>query len=86
MPKITKPIRLLLIRLDAAIVAEQDDICTVQVLPDLPEATVQVQLTELHTWCERRIESRATHTGRGLRCLGGGGDNGPRYPATQRIG
>lgn len=64
--------RHLLAQLNAQIIADDGDTLTIQVLPDMPEATVQVKRSGLRAWCIRRLETRATHKGKGIRGTGGG--------------
>lgn len=65
--------RYLLAQLNAQIVAETDGVLTIQVLPDLPSATVQVKASDLRAWCEKRLTTRATHVGKCYRGNSGGG-------------
>lgn len=56
----------LLYRLRATIVRDDDGLLTVQVLPDLPSATVQVKTSDLRAWCYKRLATRAGHKNRGI--------------------
>ncbi len=57
------------------------DMLTIQVIPDMPEATVEVPYADLRTWCERRITSRKTHKNRGVSYSGGGARPGSLHVA-----
>lgn len=63
--------RYLLAQLGARIVSETAGTLTIQVLPDMPDATVQVKASNLRSWCENRIESRKKHVGKSFRGSGG---------------
>lgn len=56
----------LLYRLKATIVRDDDGLLTIQVLPDMPTATVQVKADELRYWCLMRLSTRAGHKNRGI--------------------
>lgn len=75
------PTRSLLAQLNAHIVHDDGDTLTIQVVPDVPEATVQIKHADLRAWCMRRLETRATHKHKAISGSGGSrGNNGtPRH-------
>jgi hypothetical protein len=60
------PTQRLLYRLRASIVREEAGVLTIQVLPDMPSATVEVKASELRYWCLMRLSTRAAHKNRGI--------------------
>jgi hypothetical protein len=57
-----------------------DELLVIQLMPDKPDVTVTIRKSELTAWCERRIESRKTHTNKALR-----GGSGPPSVKTIRV-
>lgn len=71
-PEPTKPphtVTRMLSYLNSRIVAAHDGMLTISIIPDMPHITIELPRSDLRTWCERRIASRATHKNR---CLRGG--------------
>lgn len=60
------PTERMLRKLKATIVSNDAGMLTVQVIPGMPHATVQMPASRLQDWLIKRLESRATHKGYGI--------------------
>lgn len=60
--------RHMLAQLNARIITDDGTAAIVQVIPDMPHATVRVPSAHLREWCVRRLTTRLSHRGYGIGC------------------